>query len=584
MRVRRLAVMGVTGRTGWLPCGRAGPGRTAAENDGGKGTAEAGGGRPVQGDSSIVTNRSGSRVRGPITLDPSKDRKPGAVKLGSRRATASGKGRSRIVTRATLKKSIAVGRYSSSPVSGSWGSTCAARRVTVIKYVNGARSGGDSLFEIGNGGYDALHYEISLDYDPLTNQFNPGTYTKMTARPTEYLRQFSLDFEGPRDLPDRSQPKALQLHPAGHELIITPRIRLDAGRRFTVKVEYSGYVNHHVDPDESLEAGFARLSLGDPGPDNPDCFGSFTVSEPIGAQTWFPNNNVPSDKATFTTTTAVPTEAGADEWTALGTGNSSRSRGRNRRQDDLEVARIPADLDLPDHRLRLSLRLMTSPRRPTARITTPSPLYNAYDNSATPTQVDAINTPSSTGQEDIINEFSALFGPYPLKSGGVFAGRTSGIGYECWKTRARFTSRSRIGNLTLAHERPPVVRRCGRPRQLEPDLVQRGWAQWGEWFHESPTTPADAFTTEYESTENPERWDIPPGTLNDDPSLLFDEFSTYIRPGMMLEGIARSSVMRSSPRSPKPFRRTTHTRRSTRTSSSPLPSRSPTSGRYRKRP
>ena len=264
---------------------------------------------------SIVTNRSGSRVRGPITLTLSKDRKPGAVKLGSRRATASGKGRSRIVTRATLKKSIAVGRYFLVSCFGfPGGSTCAARRVTVIKYVNGARSGGDSLFpEIGNGGYDALHYEISLDYDPLTNQFNPGTYTKMTARATEYLRQFSLDFEGPEISRIEVNRRRSNFIRRGTKLIITPRIRLDAGRRFTVKVEYSGYVNHHVDPDESLEGWVRACRSGDPGPDNPDCFGSFTVSEPIGAQTWFPNNNVPSDKATFTTTTAVPTEAGADD-------------------------------------------------------------------------------------------------------------------------------------------------------------------------------------------------------------------------------------------------------------------------------
>lgn len=486
---------------------------------------------------SIVTNRSGSRVRGPITLTLSKDRKPGAVKLGSRRATASGKGRSRIVTRATLKKSIAVGRYFLVSCFGfPGGSTCAARRVTVIRYVNGARSGGDSLFpEIGNGGYDALHYEISLDYDPLTNQFNPGTYTKMTARATEYLRQFSLDFEGPEISRIEVNRRRSNFIRRGTKLIITPRIRLDAGRRFTVKVEYSGYVNHHVDPDESLEGWVRACRSGDPGPDNPDCFGSFTVSEPIGAQTWFPNNNVPSDKATFTTTTAVPTEAGADEWTALGTGEFvSKQEGTDGKTTWKWRESLPTSTYLTTGSVCRCVYDVASATDSSNNHT--FPLYNAYDNSATPTQVDAINTQLGL-QEDIINEFSALFGPYPLKSGGVFAGRTSGIGYVLENQGKIHFPFPGIGNLTLAHEY--VHQWFGDavgPASWSQIWFNEGWAQWGEWFHESPTTPADAFTTEYESTENPERWDIPPGTLNDDPSLLFDEFSTYIRPGMMLEG------------------------------------------------
>src|SRR5690606_34246138 len=36
------------------------------------------------------------------------------------------------------------------------------------------------------------------------------------------------------------------------------------------------------------------------------CDGSFTVNEPIGAQSWFPSNNHPSDKATFELRTTAP--------------------------------------------------------------------------------------------------------------------------------------------------------------------------------------------------------------------------------------------------------------------------------------
>lgn len=273
----------------------------------------------------------------------------------------------------------------------------------------------------------------------MTNQFNPGTYTKMTARATEYLRQFSLDFEGPEISRIEVNRRRSNFIRRGTKLIITPRIRLDAGRRFTVKVEYSGYVNHHVDPDESLEGWVRACRSGDPGPDNPDCFGSFTVSEPIGAQTWFPNNNVPSDKATFTTTTAVPTEAGADEWTALGTGEFvSKQEGTDGKTTWKWRESLPTSTYLTTGSVCRCVYDVASATDSSNNHT--FPLYNAYDNSATPTQVDAINTQLGL-QEDIINEFSALFGPYPLKSeesspAGLPESAT------CWKTRARFTSRS----------------------------------------------------------------------------------------------------------------------------------------------
>ena len=66
-------------------------------------------------------------------------------------------------------------------------------------FTPGARTLGDELFpQIGNGGYDARHYEIELDYDPVANRFDSAT-TTITAVATQNLSQFSLDFQD--DLP-----------------------------------------------------------------------------------------------------------------------------------------------------------------------------------------------------------------------------------------------------------------------------------------------------------------------------------------------------------------------------------------------
>ena len=54
-------------------------------------------------------------------------------------------------------------------------------------FTPGARTLGDALFpQIGNGGYDARHYEIELDYDPAANRFDSAT-TTMTAVATQDL-------------------------------------------------------------------------------------------------------------------------------------------------------------------------------------------------------------------------------------------------------------------------------------------------------------------------------------------------------------------------------------------------------------
>lgn len=485
---------------------------------------------------SILANRSGKRVRGQVKLTLSRSRRPGKVALGSRRAYTRRYGKVSIVSKATVWQGVPAGRYflvSCFRFPG--GSSCAARRVKVKRYVNGARSGGDSLFpEVGNGGYDALHYAINLDYDPLSNEFNPGTRTTVTARATQNLRQFSLDFEGLTVTRVSVNGVTSGFLRKDTKLIVAPHKPIDRGRKFTVTVDYFGYINHHVDPDDSLEGWVRACRSGDPGPDNPDCFGSFTVSEPIGAQTWFPDNNIPSDKATFTTATTVPTESDSEEWTALGTGEfiSKTTSGGKTTWRWRET--LPTSTYLTTGSVCRCVYAVGSATDNSDGRT--FPLYNAYDNSATPAQAEQIGEQLDL-QGSIINEFSALFGPYPLNSGGVFAASTTDVGYVLENQGKIHFPDPGIDNATLAHEY--VHQWFGDavgPATWNQIWFNEGWAQWGEWYHDSPATPADAFTAEYASTDDPERWNIPPGTLNNDPSLLFDDFSTYIRPAMMLEG------------------------------------------------
>ena len=55
----------------------------------------------------------------------------------------------------------------------------------------GSRSLGDRLLpELGNGGYDAQHYDVTLKYDPAANTMLPGSQTDITMKATQGLSEF----------------------------------------------------------------------------------------------------------------------------------------------------------------------------------------------------------------------------------------------------------------------------------------------------------------------------------------------------------------------------------------------------------
>ena len=84
------------------------------------------------------------------------------------------------------------------------------------------------------------------------------------------------------------------------KLVVTPHRSRGRrpGEQFTIVVRYRGDAAQITDPDTSIE-GWIRACF----PLNPPqtCDGAFVVNEPMGAQSWFPSNNYPTDKATFDT-------------------------------------------------------------------------------------------------------------------------------------------------------------------------------------------------------------------------------------------------------------------------------------------
>jgi aminopeptidase N len=148
----------------------------------------------------------------------------------------------------------------------------------------------------GNGGYRVEHYDLDLDYKLAANRLTGRAV--LTAVADAPLRRFSLDlsaFRVPKVLVDGSPARFAQSRPtrSGGKLHVTPARPVEG--RFTVEVRYVG------------KPVPVRSRWGDVGWDELTD-GALVASQPVGAPSWFPCNDHPSDKATYriAVTTAAP--------------------------------------------------------------------------------------------------------------------------------------------------------------------------------------------------------------------------------------------------------------------------------------
>jgi aminopeptidase N len=140
----------------------------------------------------------------------------------------------------------------------------------------------------GNGGYS-----VELDVD-MEARLLAGMVT-IDARATQDLSAFNLDFLGFRihDLKVDNVPARFRR--AGRELRISPFVPIFDGELFRVTIRYSGTPNEGLPPGRSFSVGWNWY----PG-------GAYVASEPNGAARWFPANDHPRDKATYTFRITVP--------------------------------------------------------------------------------------------------------------------------------------------------------------------------------------------------------------------------------------------------------------------------------------
>ena len=184
------------------------------------------------------------------------------------------------------------------------------------RYTAGAPGSGDDYFPYaGNGGYDVLHYDLALRYAPPSNPAvlagRLSGVATVTLRATQDLQSLNFDLRGLDVTSVRVDGKAADHGKSqGHdraewsqkqddanriwELTIGLQPKLKAGQTTTIVIEYGGITGRPLDTTGAL---YGWVTTAD---------GAMVVNEPEGAATWYPVNDDPEDKATYTFRITVP--------------------------------------------------------------------------------------------------------------------------------------------------------------------------------------------------------------------------------------------------------------------------------------
>lgn len=159
--------------------------------------------------------------------------------------------------------------------------------------------------DVGDPGVDALHYDLTLDWDPVASVLTGEQV--LTFRATGTAPRFQLDLGEPLQVSDVTlDGEPVEVDHRGKDLVVLAPVEED--RRYELVLSYAGTPEPAAAPTTRSDFSTVGWTITEDGE-------TWTMQEPFGAYTWYAVNDQPSDKALYDFTLTVPAP-----WTGVANG------------------------------------------------------------------------------------------------------------------------------------------------------------------------------------------------------------------------------------------------------------------------
>lgn len=375
----------------------------------------------------------------------------------------------------------------------------------------GAEGVGDPYFpHLGNGGYDVDHYTLDLTWRADDGALDGVTTIQAAA--TQDLSRFNLDLAGMEVRSVTVAGEAAAIDRSDRELVVTPATAIAAGQDFVTVVTYSGQPEPVSEGTKLFDVGWQT-----------DGREAFVVSEPSGAATFFPVNDHPTDKATYTFRVTAPADqvvvangllASQDD---IGHGTTSWTYEASDPMASYLVQIAIGDYELVD-----------------AGEVDGVVVRHAFHRSlAAEARVAAERT------AEMIQLLAGVFGPYPFESYGVLAvDEDLGFALETQTLTiigSDIVSQGRGADVTLLHELSHQwVGDAVSPSTWKDVWLNEGFATYAEWLFLSERTGGPSAAHIARQLQPVPELDLPAGDPGSEE--LFHP-TVYLRGGMTLQAL-----------------------------------------------
>jgi aminopeptidase N len=358
----------------------------------------------------------------------------------------------------------------------------------------------------GNRGYDVVHYDVSLGYQPRSGTLTARDVVEATA--TSRLSKFSLDLDGLKVTSVSVDGERAKWSRGRGKVKIIVAKPIPKGEGFAVELRYQGVPRKVTDPDGSTEGWYRTKD------------GAVAVGEPVGTAAWLACDNAPRDKASFNIQISVPAGVKAVSNGRLLSRHKADRRVRWSWSEPKPMATYLALVDIGSGRLVQG----HVGKLPTWTLVDP--------------QLVKVSRAAIDSLPEIIRWESHIYGPYPFAAAGSVVD-VANLQYAL-ETQTRPIYAFAPDRTTVVHETAHQWFGDSVSLQRWPNIwLNEGLATWTQWYYSErhgSRTAQEVFAELYRRPASETGfWDPPSGHPGQAKNLF--AVSTYVRGAMTLQAL-----------------------------------------------